>query len=353
MNAEKLPFHKDFKLNNEAFKNSEEIIQYAQKLDDSIFSFLNDWFNNKEYLTVQTSGSTGKPKPILLKKEFMVNSAKATGAFFNLKPKTTALLCLSANYIAGKMMLVRAMVLGWQLDVILVNSNPLKEIEKQYDFSAMVPMQLRASLNELHKIKQLIVGGGVVASDLQELIKNKPTQIFATYGMTETITHIAVKKLNNFKTKKEDVYRALPNVKLSIDDRNCLVIEAPKVTSEKIITNDVVNLLSEIEFTWLGRFDNVINSGGIKLHPEKIEGKLSKIIKQRFFVTGIPDSVLGEKLILIIEGLEDENTLNQIKTSLTLSKYQTPKEIYFVKDFIQTETQKIQRKKTIELLNLF
>ena len=339
-------FHKDFRLNGTSFSSEAALISFAENSSIAIANFLNDWFNNDNFVIVKTSGSTGKPKPIRLQKEFMINSALATGSFFNLKEKTTALLCMSTDFIAGKMMLVRAVVLGWELDVVAPTSKII--LNKKYDFSAMVPLQLRNSLSQINKINTLIVGGGVVSNDLLDAIQTVTTKVFATYGMTETITHIAVKKLNYFTIPKLDLstnYKVLPNVAISQDDRNCLVINAPKVSSEKIITNDVVQLLSDTEFEWLGRFDNVINSGGIKLHPEKIEEKLSKIIQQRFFVAGIPDEILGEKLVLVIEGSQNEINIAEFST---LTKYEKPKEIYFVKDFIETDTKKIQRSKTLQ-----
>ncbi|CAM1364784.1 O-succinylbenzoic acid--CoA ligase [Tenacibaculum sediminilitoris] len=351
---ENLTFHKNFQLNGVSFTSKEELLSFSKTINNSVFSFLSNWFNADDFVVVQTSGSTGKPKPIPLKKKHMVNSAEATGAFFNLKENTTALLCLSTDYIAGKMMLVRALALGWRLDVVEVVSNPLKGTDTVYDFSAMVPLQLRSSLGDIDKIKKLIVGGGVVGNDLIEAIQNKSTEIYATYGMTETITHIAVKKLNNVISNDSEKphYKALPNVQLSQDNRNCLVINAPKVAEEKIITNDVIRLISDTEFEWLGRYDNVINSGGVKLHSEKIEEKLSKIISNRFFVTGINDKKLGEKLILIVEGEKNDVISNEVKNLLGLTKYEIPKAIYFVGKFIVTETKKIQRKETLDLLGL-
>jgi O-succinylbenzoic acid--CoA ligase len=361
--------HKNFKLNGKSFSSEDELINFSKTISNSIVTFLTDWFNANDFVVVQTSGSTGKPKPIALKKEFMKNSAIATGEFFSLKENTTALLCLSTDYIAGKMMLVRALTLGWQLDVVNTDSNPLNGIKKQYDFSAIVPLQLRNSLNDLHKVDELIVGGGVVSNDLITAIQNIPTKVFATYGMTETITHIAVKKLNHFSnvisststsfsrgSVEKSVYKTLPNVIISKDNRECLVIKASKVSSEKISTNDVVDIVSENEFEWLGRYDNVINSGGVKLHPEKIEEKLSKIITNRFFVIGVPDTILGEKLILIIEGVTSSEVekllLSKIKKDSSLSKFEIPKRIYFVDEFIETETKKIQRKTTLDLISI-
>lgn len=357
MNLEQNKFHKDFKLNGFSFTSVDEILMYTKSFSDEIYSFLESWFSSDESITVQTSGSTGRPKPILLKKEFVINSAIATGNYFDLQKNTTALLCLPTAYIAGKLMLIRAITLGWHLDVVAPNSYPLEKVDKEYDFSAMVPLQLENSISNISKIKKLIVGGGVVSKELERKIQNVSTAVFATYGMTETITHIAVKTLNNIDVIP-NFYQTLPNVTIYKDERNCLVIDAPKVSDKLIFTNDVVQLISDTQFEWLGRFDNVINSGGIKLHPEKIEEKLSEIITNRFFVTGIADEKLGEKLVLIVE-LENSKIFNyqsflseEIKKTASLSKFEIPKEIYFIANFLETETKKIQRKKTLDLIKL-
>ncbi|MGJ8744711.1 AMP-binding protein [Polaribacter sp.] len=366
-------FHKNFKLNGISFTSVDELLSYVQNVSEDSFIFLQNWFSEDDFIIVNTSGSTGKPKPIRLQKKRIVNSALATGKHFNLKKKTTALLCLPMAYIAGKLMMVRALTLGWHLDVVHPSSYPLRGIVKEYDFSAMVPLQVSNSLDELYKIKKLIIGGGVVSIQLQEKLQLVTTEAFATYGMTETITHIAVKKLNCFFSSTEKqvnksnnidsyqeflsgYYKTLPNVTIYKDQRNCLVIDAQKVSKEIIFTNDVVQLISDTQFKWLGRFDAVINSGGIKLHPEKIEEKLSKIIEQRFFVAGIPDKKLGQKLVLIVE-LEQLKTSKfkdlfhvEIKKRTSLSKIEIPREIYFIDDFIETETKKIQRSKTLDLL---
>jgi O-succinylbenzoic acid--CoA ligase len=344
-------FHSNFQLNGFSFSSVDELLTFTEVFSDEIQQFLKSWFSNDDFITLKTSGSTGVPKEIRLQKGQMINSAKATGKFFDLKENTTALLCLPVAYIAGKMMLVRALTLGWHLDVITSNSFPLRGINKRYDFTAMVPLQLENSLGSINLIKTLIVGGGVVSNQLINKLETIFTQVFATYGMTETITHIAVKKLNNFKNDAYNIfqnfyYEVLPNIEIYKDQRNCLVIGAPEVSNDFVFTNDIVNLISNTQFEWLGRFDHVINSGGIKLHPERIEEKLSNIITGRFFVAGISDDKLGEKLVLLVEG--KHQTL-QIKDA-NLSKFETPKEIYFVEMFIETETKKIQRKKTLNLI---
>ena len=354
-------FHKDFKLNSTSFATVDELLFYTAKYSDKIHYFLQEWFSEKDYVIVHTSGSTGIPKAIKLQKKQLQNSAVATGDFFKLDEKTTALLCLPIEYIAGKMMLVRAVTLGWHLDVISSSSNPLKLNLTSYDFAAMVPLQVENSIDKLHQIKKLIVGGGAVSNSLQEKLQEVTTEVFATYGMTETITHIAVKKLNNFGLLKGNAtnntfYKILPNTTIYKDERNCLMIKNTSISDKVIFTNDVVALISDTQFKWLGRFDNVINSGGIKLYPEKIEADLSKIIRQRFFVAGIKDEKLGEKLVLLIESAGDKSIkltdqLNsEMKNSKLFSKFEIPKEIHFIDRFAETETKKIQRKKTMDLI---
>ena len=346
-------FHSAFKLQGKSFNSIAALIDFSKEISDEVANFLSNWFDEKPFVEVKTSGSTGNPKIIQLQKNHMINSAKATGDYFKLSENTTALLCMSPNYIAGKMMLVRALTLGWHLDVVAPTSNPLKNSDKNYDFSAMVPMQLHNSLEEIHKIKKLIVGGGSVSNELLSKIQEVKTEIFATYGMTETITHIAVKRINQLRHAElvsASHYETLPNIKISIDHRGCLVIDAPKVSEEKVITNDLVELISPTGFKWLGRIDNVINSGGIKLIPEQIEGKLARIIENRFFVAGKEDAVLGKKLILICEGIKTDNLLNKIQQLGMLSGYEIPKEIYFLEKFMETETKKIDRAKTLGFL---
>ncbi len=354
--------HEKFSINQQvADRKKLEHIAYNFVKEGEVYeqdagSFLLDWLNEKDHIIVQTSGSTGKPKKIKVYKKHMVNSAKATGKFFKIEEGTTALLCLSANYIAGKMMLVRAMILGWKIDLVPPKTNPLDTVYKQYDFCAMVPLQLDNSLNRLHLIKKLIVGGGPASENLKELIQGVKTKIYETYGMTETVTHIAARRINPKKKDRKDAYhfKALPNVSLGTDERNCLVIKAPELNNDTIVTNDVVELKTYKKFLWKGRYDNVINSGGIKLYPEEIETKLQLLIGHRFFITSLPDDALGDKVILIIEQDYSEITLstisNAIKNLKTITKYEVPKEIYFLSQFIETENGKVQRTKTLDLV---
>jgi len=351
--------HPSFKINKQSFtttsllKFSEELTASDELYLKDIGAFIMDWLNDDDYVLVSTSGSTGLPKEIKLLKSHMRNSALATGNYFGLNENTNALSCLSATYIAGKMMLVRAMVLGWDIHLVSPIANPLENLTESYDFCAMVPLQVESSLTDLHKIKKLIIGGAPMSSSLHEQLQAVTTNCYATYGMTETITHIAVKRINKLSVSLsavESYFNTLPNVSISQDDRGCLVIEAPKVSYEPIVTNDIVNIHSDREFEWLGRFDNVINSGGVKLFPEQIEQKLSQLIKKRFFVAGIPDEQLGEQLILIIESDVRLNLSKSDYQNCQLSKYEIPKRVFILSKLIETPTGKIQREQTLKLL---
>lgn len=348
-----LNIHPDFKLNGKSYTISDlinvaEAMQFGGDEEEKILAeFLLNWLYPKNTLIAKTSGSTGSPKTITLDKTKMIASAKATGTFFDLPASTKALHCLSANYIAGKMMMVRALYLGWHIEVVSPNKFPLLQTKESYDFIAMVPLQLQNSLKELDRVKKIIVGGAAVSPSLQEQIQNISTEVFATYAMTETITHVAIKKLNHRSEQEtqENAYEALTNVHFSIDHRNCLIIDAPDVADEKVTTNDVVNLISHRKFNWLGRSDFVINSGGFKVHPEQVEQVLALVIDVPFFVSSVPDSDLGQKVILIIESKKE--AFPEIDY-VGLHPYEVPKEVYFVDEMIYTTTGKIQRDKTKE-----
>lgn len=342
--------HLKFKLNGNNYTHEElkevaySLVKEGEAFEKNAGDFLLDWLNEKDYLKVRSSGSTGMPKDIKVKKQSMVYSSIITGNYFKLQPGNTALHCLPTNYIAGKMMLVRAMILGLEIDLVEPTSFPVFDDHKPYDFCAMIPMQIQKSLKRLNNIKTIIVGGAPVSKSLINDLQSLKTKVYATYGMTETLSHIAIKPLNS--KLKSDYYKVLEGVEISQDDRNCLVINAPKLCDEKIVTNDLVKLHSKKEFEFLGRYDNMINSGGVKLFPEIIEEKLLHKIKQRFIIGSKPDPLLGEKVILVIEG--KENTTDA-STFEELDEYEIPKEVYVVEKFIEAN-QKVQRSKTLELL---
>ncbi|MGB1308955.1 MAG: AMP-binding protein [Oceanihabitans sp.] len=347
--------HYRFKINNNSFSYNElkdfaysyvkEGVDYQKELGD----FLLDWLNKKDFILATTSGSTGIPKIVKLQKQAMVHSAIATGDFFNLKPGDTALHCLPSKYIAGKMMLVRALILGLELDLVKPSLQPDFNFKKEYHFCAMIPLQLQNILTNSSKIKTIIVGGSSVSKPLQEKISHLKVNVYETYGMTETITHIAVKKLNNFNAAigTNLYFKTLPNINISQDTRGCLVIDAPNLLKEKITTNDVVKLQSKKSFLWLGRIDNVINSGGVKLFPEQIEAKLQHKISERFIIAKELDATYGERVILILEKLT-----NSINSSVfnVLEKIEIPKKIYAVEKFAESKNGKILRQEILKSL---
>jgi len=242
------------------------------------------------------------------------------------------------------------MVLGLELDFVAPTSRPLDGVYKSYKFCAMVPLQLESSISKLNQIQTVIVGGAPVSYQLMKLITDSSTKIFETYGMTETITHVAVRPLSQDDAGSDHkAFEILPDIAISQDDRKCLVINAPNISDNPLITNDIVELISEKEFLWLGRFDNVINSGGIKLLPEQIEQKLSSLIPSRFFVSALPDLKLGQKLILVVEGEKIEG-LQEIISKADLEKFELPKEIFYVSAFKDTTNGKIIREKSLSLI---
>ena len=337
--------HNLFKLNGFHF-NKEDMLRIAysfikegEDFEKYVGEFFLDWFDDNDFLNLQTSGTTGAPKFIKIKKQAMVHSALATGDYFELSPGDKTLHCLPVKYIAGKMMFVRAFILGLDMDFVAPSSHPLAKNETEYDFTAMVPLQAENSLAELSKVKKMIIGGAKMNLKLEQELMKLDTKIFETYGMTETITHIAAKKVG------EKTFTVLPNVTISYDDRNCLVIHAPNISDEVIVTNDIVHLINENQFEFLGRFDNIINSGGIKLMPEQTEDKLAHLITSRFFVIGLLDESLGEKLVLVIESEK-----YQINESIfeSLDKYEKPKEVLFINKFKETENGKVLRKESLQ-----
>ena len=337
--------HNLFKLNGYHLKRNDlcrvaySFIKEGDIYEKAMGDFILDWFDNKSYVELNTSGTTGTPKIVRIEKQAMVNSAIATGNFFDLQPGNKALHCLPCKYVAGKMMFVRGLILGLDMDLVEPSSHPLVKSDVKYDFVAMLPMQVQNSIGKLKNVKKLIIGGSKINNELVKELSTLKTQVFETYGMTETLTHIAAKNI------KEEAFSLLPNINIAQDERNCLVIDAPGIATESVVTNDLIKLVGDRQFVLIGRIDNVINSGGIKLIPEQIEDKLTPKINARFFVAGMQDHVLGEKLVLVIEG--EEQNLDQTIFD-DLDKYERPKAVFFLSKFSETENGKIKRKEILE-----
>ncbi len=315
-----------------------------------IYKFILDWISDVPYVVLQTSGSTGIPKVIRQSKEMMINSALMTMRYFKLAAGKNALLCLPVSYIAGKMMIVRAFVSRINLVITEPSANPFQFQQLKIDFTAITPYQLIKSLDTLNdaKVETVIVGGGEISYDLEMRCQDISSTIFATYGMTETSSHIAIRPVNGIG--KSSIYEVLENTRISLDPRGCLVINAPHLTSETLITNDLVLIKDDYHFEWIGRFDNVINSGGVKIHPEQIEKKLSGLIDRRFFIYGLPDAILGEIVALFIEGDAFDDVENQnftMSLHSLLPKFEIPRKVLFIQSFDLSESGKILKRQTV------
>lgn len=355
--------HTHLSLNNKSVSLSS--IQQGNVTAESDFEkasldFIHRWLNNQQTFVLQTSGSTGAPKKIEVKRDQLIASAKATIKAIGLKEHDHALICLSTQYIAGIMMLVRCLVGNLNITAVEPTANPLNLLQPdaQFDFAALVPYQAESMYTEMDlssfkRIKKIIVGGAPVSARLTEILSKAETDVYQTYGMTETLSHIALQKISGVDATH--AFKALPGVMLELDSRNCLIIQTDYLP-EAIVTNDVVEMLDNNTFRWLGRADNVINSGGIKLYPEKIE----KIVEQalsalsiynRFFICGTPDTKLGTAVSLIFEGLDkiDEVALLQQLRS-HLQNHELPKVILYTKTFEVTPTNKINRVATLSKL---
>jgi O-succinylbenzoic acid--CoA ligase len=342
--------HQAFRLNGKAYAYEDlrelgyNLVKEGASHEKDIGDFLLDWLSDSLTVQVYTSGSTGTPGLHLIKKQQMIQSALATAAFFGLQPGNTALLCLPAKYIGGKMMLVRAMVLGLSLDYVKPSATPLKKKAASYDFCAMVPKQFLGSLEDITKVKRLIIGGAPLGKKGVEAAQPLGTEVFETFGMTETISHFAMRRIN----PPEPVFRTLTGIKVGLDERGCLIVYAPALAATPLHTNDMARLVSDTAFEWLGRYDNIINSGGIKLVPEQIEFKLQDVINTRFFVAGLPDDILGEQLVLVVEGVPDTAVLLPVLRNLkALTAYEIPKKVVSAPVFETTGSGKINRTATL------
>lgn len=316
---------------------------------DEIELFLNEWYGEKNTITTQTSGSTGAPKSIHLSKDHMLVSAKKTIDFLKIEKGSSCYLCLSCDTIAGKMMLVRAIVNEMRIIVGPVSTGTLELLNEKVSLAAIVPMQLQQALmhlpEKLKLIENTLVGGASVNDSLQEILQQESLTVFQTFGMTETISHVALRKIGH---QQDEYYQGLDGISFSTDEQQRLIIHYPEIGLDNILTNDLVKLQSPSTFIWLGRADFVINTGGIKVLPEIVESKLSNIINRPYIIFGLPDEKLGQKVALLIEGEPSEPLNSNLEDQL--DKYERPKQIIFLEQFVRTESGKINRLETIKLL---
>lgn len=310
--------------------------------DKATIEFLNQWNAACPTITAHTSGSTGKPKDISLLKTDMIKSAESTCDFFGIDEKSVLVCPLSADYIAGKMMVVRAIVSGAILYMIKPSNQPQIPPTQQIDLLPIVPSQIDGVLSSplLSKIKNIIIGGAPLSpAQLKRVSTLKNLSCYSTYGMTETCSHVALRRI----APCNDLYEGLPGFSFEVDSRNCVVIENQECSFKRLVTNDIVDLVSPTSFRWLGRYDNVIISGGLKIHPEEIESKIASLLDQPYYISSIDDDKWGKKLILVIEGESFDTTHLQTFFITHLQSHERPRQIIFVNKLPRTENGKIKR----------
>ena len=323
--------------------------------EQSTLAFCRQWLNAQTAFSLKTSGSTGEPKEIVLSRAQMILSARQTIEYFNLSPVDTVLVCLNTAYIAGIMMLVRALEAEANIIAVEPTGNPIQYINQHIDFIAVVPLQLQQILDntktchQLERCRAVIVGGAPVSVSLAESIRGSALTIYATFGMTETLTHFALKQLT---PKQDENFTAFRTVTIGQDPRGCMTVASPVTEQEVLVTNDLIEILSQDTFKWLGRIDNVINSGGIKLQIEDLERKIEHVfndleIVNRFFISAVSDKVLGEKVALIVESTFEIEILSSMDWSEYMAKYEKPKEILYRSQFKETPTGKINRQQSL------
>jgi O-succinylbenzoic acid--CoA ligase len=331
-----------------ALPDLEELPEFAQEA----FTFCKDWLAGKDRFMQATSGSTGTPKLQEITRQQLVASASATAAFFGVNSEFKLLCCLNPAYIAGKMMLVRALVWDCEITLVEPNADPLASQEEPFDLVAMVPLQVEASLSspssleKLRSIQTVLIGGAPLSDSLQMALSKEGIAAWQTFGMTETVSHIALAPVGT----GELIYEALLGVEIGVSENQCLWIQSPMSGAEKIETNDSIELRSKNSFVWLGRADFMVNSGGIKLFPEQLEKKINAWMSERYpgvpyFFFGEADDRLGHRLVLYVEGEASQFNLEALEEGLKklLGKFEVPKKINLLPKFTYTETGKINR----------
>jgi len=325
--------------------------------------FCGEWLSGAGSFAVRTSGTTGAPKTIHLSRHQMTRSAHLTAGALGLLQGQRALVCLAPSYIAGKMMLVRGLELGLELNITEPAANPLLASDNgdpHYDFTALVPMQLRAILSDdsgsrsiLSAMQSVLVGGGALSRRLCREVDELQCRVFQTFGMTETASHIALRRLNG--PQPQDSYETLPGVKIGQDDRGCLTIESDLCVDATLVTNDRVQLVNEHAFLWLGRADWVINTGGVKVHPEQVEATIREawaelqadVAEVPCVVVPAPDARLGQRVVAVFETPEPSPSFwpeLRRRLSRKLQAYEIPRDVFVTSSLERTQTGKIDRK---------
>lgn len=317
-------------------------------LRDTALQFLQRWENNLNF-SIHSSGTTGDPQLHTFEKDQLIQSAQASITALDLKYQTRALLCLPLTSVGGLMLMARSLVADFDLFLTTPTSRPLKDLSVSIDFIAMVPTQLQQSLThdlqQLKKISKILVGGGALSAEQVLACQKAQLEVWQSYGMTETLSHVALRKVSPTETP---YFEALPGITFS-QENDCLCIHYPHLYPNGLRTKDLVQLHNSTQFTWLGRADHAINSGGFKIIPEFLEAKLAPYFSIPFFITGLADPKWGERVVIVFETTSkpDVSVLN----TLQLPAAEKPRQYACIPHFERTDTQKIRRNAILQKLN--
>ena len=308
---------------------------------DTVEQFVAEWLNEMPFVEAHTSGSTGKPKRITLLKSDMIASAKATCEYFNITDNSLLVCPLSPSYIAGKMMIVRSIVSGAELLMPTPSNRPEISTDSRISLLAVVPSQIDGIMAYCDRVDNLLIGGASVSEIMENRLRTLDCESYVSYGMTETCSHVALRRIKD----NDRLYRAMPGVTFDIDDRECLVINAPHLSIGMVVTNDIVKLHNSTSFEWLGRIDNVINTGGMKVLAEDVERRLSTLLDMPFYIAGEEDPKWGTRVTLHIEKERTEADAQKIDDLCreTLRPHERPKKIYFHAALNRTSSGKLKR----------
>lgn len=314
--------------------------------------FVSDWQSDSPTLLVHTSGSTGKPKPMLVEKRRMEASARITCGFLGLRAGDTALLCMPLDFIAGKMVVVRSLVWGLRLVAVEPSGHPLKGLTESPTFAAMVPMQVYNSLKVeeerrlLRGITHLIIGGGAINNDMAEELRGFPNAVWSTYGMTETLSHIALRRLSG--AEASEWYEPFDGVGVTTNADGCLVIDAPAVCAQPLVTNDIAEVAPDgRRFRIRGRRDNVVCSGGLKLQIEEMEARLQPHLNVPYMISKRPDDKFGEAVVLLAV-TDDMESVREVCRK-HMPRYEQPRYFLAVSELPMTPTGKPARAEAMKL----
>jgi len=347
--------------NNSTFK-WQELSQLTKEYQEfsSIEKFISSWQSGAQFFDFKTSGATGNPKQVVISRAQIEASVRATKKHLSLSADDVSLLSLSPKYIAAMMMALRSFVLKMDMILLRPNSNPAKYLKNgKATFASFVPLQIyqmidSGDISALAGIRNVLIGGAPLHRSAYEVLSKIPANIYLTYGMTETVSHIALKRIRGkFESSH---FQVLPDIEIGTNPNQCLTIKGAVTNNEKLETNDLINLIDATQFDWLGRADQVINSGGIKIVPETIEQIVEDTIGDelqgdKFFIGGLDDAKLGQKAVLFVEGTgSTKNLLGLLKKPIETAhdRYHVPKSVIYIRRFERTESGKVKRRLTIE-----